>query len=53
MKDPSAMQTQEKAFVLLAAQALLRSSGSLALAVDGETLTDASPAPALPTKQQR
>jgi len=45
MKDPTAMQTQEKAHVLLAAQALLRRAGPLALSVNGEPLADPAPAP--------
>lgn len=45
MKDPNAMQTQEKAFVLLAAQALLRTGGPVALKRDGAALPASSPAP--------
>ena len=45
MKDPTAMHTQEKAHVLLAAQALLRRSGPLALSVNGEAIENAPPAP--------
>jgi hypothetical protein len=45
MKDPGAMHTQEKAYVLLASQALLRAAGPMALSVDGETRTDLPPAP--------
>lgn len=45
MKDPNAMHTQEKAFTLLAAQALLREGGSISLSVNGESLADLPPAP--------
>ncbi|MHA7872295.1 MAG: alpha-2-macroglobulin family protein, partial [Hyphococcus sp.] len=45
MKDPARMHTQEKAFVLLAAQALLRTAGPVLLTVNGETLDDLPPAP--------
>lgn len=45
LKEPNRMHTQEKAFTLLAAQALLRASGPVALSVDGESLTDLPPAP--------
>ncbi|PQA88909.1 alpha-2-macroglobulin family protein [Hyphococcus luteus] len=45
MKDPKAMHTQEKAFTLLAAQALLRTSEAVALSVNGESLEDLPPAP--------
>ncbi|WP_425409290.1 alpha-2-macroglobulin family protein [Hyphococcus sp.] len=45
MKDPKSMHTQEKAFTLLAAQALLREGGPVALTVDGESLSDLPPAP--------
>lgn len=45
MKDPNAMHTQEKAFTLLAAQALLRTSEAVALSVDGKKLKDLPPAP--------
>lgn len=45
MKDPNRMHTQEKAFVLLASQALLRAAGPIALSVDGEALDDLPPAP--------
>ena len=43
MKDPQRMHTQEKAYVLMAAQALLRASGPLALAVDGDSIDDLDP----------
>ena len=45
MKDPNAMHTQEKAFTLLAAQALLRESGPVELTVNGRKLDDLAPAP--------
>lgn len=45
MKDPKSMHTQEKAHVLLAAQALLRQSGPMALSVNGEEVADLPPAP--------
>lgn len=45
MKDPKAMHTQEKAYVLLAVQALLQQSGPLELSLNGEALTDLAPAP--------
>ncbi|MEM9495120.1 MAG: alpha-2-macroglobulin [Pseudomonadota bacterium] len=45
MKEPRSMHTQEKAYVLLASQALLRAAGPVALSVDGETLDGLSPAP--------
>ncbi len=45
MKEPNAMHTQEKAFVLLAAQALLRSGGPVALKRDGAAISGVSPAP--------
>ncbi len=45
MKDPNAMHTQEKAFVLLAAQALIRTAGPVALSVNGRSLDDLPPAP--------
>lgn len=45
MKEPNAMHTQEKAFVLLAAQALIRSGGPVALKRDGAAVTGATPAP--------
>lgn len=45
MKEPEQMQTQEKAFVLLAVQSLLRSSGPVELTRDGKPVTEKSPAP--------
>ncbi len=45
MKEPNAMHTQEKAFVLLATQALLRAGGPIALKRDGAAISQASPAP--------
>lgn len=45
MKEPEAMQTQEKAFVLLAAKALLRAAGPVDLARDGKPVATKSPAP--------
>jgi uncharacterized protein YfaS (alpha-2-macroglobulin family) len=45
MKDPNAMHTQEKAFTLLAAQALLREGGPIELAVNGNALEGLAPAP--------
>lgn len=45
MKEPERMQTQEKAFVLLATQALLRSSGPVELTRDGAAIAEKSPAP--------
>jgi hypothetical protein len=45
MKEPNAMHTQEKAFVLLAAQALLRAGGPIALRRDGAAVSGVSPAP--------
>ena len=45
MKDPNAMHTQEKAFVLLAAQALLRAGGEVVLSKNGERLPDLAAAP--------
>lgn len=53
MKDPTAMHTQEQAHVLLAAQALLRRSGPMALSLNGEALSDLAPAPSfVPTAAQ-
>ena len=43
IKDPAAMHTQEKAYVLFAAQALLRASGPLTLSVDGKPREDDTP----------
>lgn len=45
MKDPNRMHTQEKAFVLLASQALLRAAGPVSLSVDGQSIEDLPPAP--------
>ncbi len=45
MKDPNSMHTQEKAYTLLAAQALLRNGGPVALSVGGSSLADLPPAP--------
>ncbi len=45
MKEPRRMHTQEKAFTLLAAQALLRTSEAVELTVNGQSLTDLPPAP--------
>ncbi len=45
MKEPNAMHTQEKAFTLLAAQALLRTGGPVNLSVNGKSLADLPPAP--------
>ncbi|MEL7491220.1 MAG: alpha-2-macroglobulin [Pseudomonadota bacterium] len=40
MREPDRLHTQEKAFVLLASQALLRAAGPLTVAVDGEVVSD-------------
>lgn len=45
MKEPERMQTQEKAFVLLAAQSMLRASGPVELTRDGKPVAEKSPAP--------
>ncbi|MGE0408392.1 MAG: alpha-2-macroglobulin, partial [Amphiplicatus sp.] len=45
MKEPARLHTQEKAFVLLAAQALLKSSGPMVLSLNGQSLSDLVPAP--------
>ena len=45
MKDAKSMHTQEKAYTLLAAQALLRAGGSVELSVNGTSLEDLPPAP--------
>lgn len=45
MKDPAQLHTQEKAFVLLASQALLRAGGSVELSRDGEVLKNLAAAP--------
>ncbi len=44
MRAPEELNTQEKAFVLLASQALLRAAGPLAVSVDGER-AEGVPAP--------
>ena len=52
MKDPTSMHTQEKAHVLLAAQALLSRSGPMALSLNGEALAGLAPAPSfVPTAE--
>ncbi|MFZ5618847.1 MAG: alpha-2-macroglobulin family protein, partial [Pseudomonadota bacterium] len=45
MKEPERMQTQEKAFVLMAAKALLKAGGPVEIARDGKAVADKSPAP--------
>ncbi len=45
MKAPDEMHTQEKAFVLLASQALLKTSGPVLLSRDGKKLDKLPPAP--------
>ena len=45
LKEPNAMHTQEKAYVLLAAQAILRAGGKVELSQNGETLNDLAAAP--------
>jgi uncharacterized protein YfaS (alpha-2-macroglobulin family) len=45
MKEPERMQTQEKAFVLMAAQAMLKASGPVEIARDGKPVAEKSPAP--------
>ena len=45
MKDPERMHTQEKAFVLLAVQSLLKAAGPVALSRDGAAIAAKSPAP--------
>ncbi|MCB2098940.1 MAG: hypothetical protein KDE05_15020, partial [Parvularculaceae bacterium] len=45
MKDPNRMHTQEKAFVLLAAQSMLRAGGPVSLTRDGNAVEGNSPAP--------
>lgn len=53
VKEPNAMHTQEKAYVLLAAQALLRAGGAVALSQNGETLADLPAAPSFtPTVEE-
>ena len=44
-KDPNDMHTQEKAFVLMAANALLKSAGPVNIAVDGNEMSDLAPSP--------
>ena len=51
MKDPNRMHTQEKAYVLLASQALLRVAGPVELSIDGESLDDLPPAPSFTLNQ--
>ncbi len=44
MREPDSLHTQEKAFTLLAAQALIRAAGEVAIvADDGDVLTGAAP----------
>lgn len=45
MKEPDRMQTQEKAFVLMASQAVLRAAGPVSLTRDGKALAEKSPVP--------
>jgi hypothetical protein len=45
MRDPESLHTQEKAFVLLASQALLKRAGPLALSIGGVKPKDLKPAP--------
>jgi uncharacterized protein YfaS (alpha-2-macroglobulin family) len=45
MRAPNELHTQEKAFVLLAAQALLKRAGPVALSMNGTKLAAAGPAP--------
>ncbi|MEZ5916299.1 MAG: alpha-2-macroglobulin family protein [Parvularculaceae bacterium] len=45
MKEPPRMHTQEKAYVLLASQALLRASGPIELTRNGSAIDLRSPAP--------
>ena len=45
MKDPNRMNTQEKAYTLLASQALLRAAGPIELAIDGDLVDELAPAP--------
>ncbi len=45
MKDPTRMNTQEKAYVLLASQALLRAAGPVSIAVNDNEAPDLPPAP--------
>ncbi len=53
MKDPNRMHTQEKAFVLLASQALIRNAGPMTLSVNGEARDALPPAPSFaPTAEE-
>ncbi|MEQ1931717.1 MAG: alpha-2-macroglobulin, partial [Parvularculaceae bacterium] len=45
MRDPESLHTQEKAFVLLASQALLKRAGPMALSIGGVKQKDLKPAP--------
>ncbi len=45
MKEPERMQTQEKAFVLMATKALLKAAGPVALTRDGKAVAEKTPAP--------
>ncbi len=45
MKDPNSMHTQEKAFVLLAAQSMLRAGGPVSLTRNGAAISVETPAP--------
>jgi hypothetical protein len=45
MKEPESMHTQEKAFVLMAAQSLLKSAGAIELTRDGKAVGDKSKSP--------
>ena len=45
MKEPRSMHTQEKAFVLMAAQALLKNAGPLALTIDNKEMKNLAAAP--------
>ena len=45
MRDPESLHTQEKAFVLLASQALLKRAGPMALSIGGVRQQDLKPAP--------
>ena len=45
MKSPDRMHTQEKAFVLMAANAMLEGAGPLAIAIDGQEVNGLAPAP--------
>lgn len=53
MRAPDELQTQEKSFILMATQALLKSSGPVALSVDGVNVDKPGPAPSYaPTEAQ-